>query len=989
MLRVCLVILAIFAGFLLNPVKAFDHTAITPERRSEAQHWADSVYQALSPEKRIAQLMMVAAYSNRGEGHKQKILNLVNQYGVGGLIFFQGKPTRQLQLTNTYQNNADVPLLIGMDAEWGMGMRLNQTMDFPRQMTLGAVQDHSLIKRMGRHIGQQCRRIGVHINFAPVVDVNSNPQNPVIHMRSFGEIPEQVAERASAYLDGLQQAGVMGVAKHFPGHGDTDRDSHKALPVLDQSRKELQRTELYPFRRMIKEHAGGIMSGHLAVPSMTGSDKAPASLSPKMIQGYLRDSLGYQNLVFTDALNMQGVTDQYGPARVAVKALQAGNDILLYPEAVPQAIKRIQFAVQNQAIDTAMLRKRVKKVLRAKYYAGLSEFNALAAEGVQDDLHSPEALDVKHQLAEGAMTLVKDPLELVPLKDLSKVSIASLAIGGSDENAFQDRLGQYADVRQFHLPHDAGAEAFSRMKAKLKDYNRVILSVHGQSFRVNQNFGLSEELIDQVNELAKDQLTILVNFGSPYALALYNNNQAVLQAYEGDKTFQEAAAQALFGGFKVTGELPVSVQDRYQAGDGIKTSDALRFNYTLPERLGISSAFLSHHIDSLVQTALEKEATPGCQVFVAKEGNVIFNQGYGHYTYGDTQAVNSQTIYDIASITKIGATVPMVMQLYEEDRIDLRDSLGKYLNRYLDSIKRDLQLKELLTHQAGLTAWIPFYRYTLNDQGFCDSNYCYRPNSFYSMQVAEDLYLQRGYRDSIWSTIAESEMHERGSYNYSDLGFFYLKKVIEQFLDRPFRQYARQEFFRPLGMNRTVFKPLEQFPLSRIVPTEDDDYFRHQLVHGYVHDPAAAMLGGVAGHAGLFSTTHDFAKLMQMLLNEGAYGGKRYFDPATVQLFTSQQYEDNRKGLGFDKPEPDTSKVSPTGELASLQTFGHTGFTGTCIWADPKHDLIYGFFSNRVHPDADNEKLISMDFRTKIQDAIYRSFLDENAIEKRQGQTVQ
>ncbi len=947
----------------------------------KANQWVDSVYQSLTLEETIGQLMMVAAYSNKGKNHRRHISKLVTKYSVGGLIFFKGSPTRQLQLTNTYQQKADVPLLIGMDGEWGLSMRLDSTMAFPKQMTLGAIQDKSLIKRMGRHIGRQCQRLGVHINFAPVVDVNNNPKNPVIHMRSFGEKPESVAHKARAYIKGLQQEGVLAVAKHFPGHGDTDRDSHKSLPVLKHDKARLYNTELLPFRAAVDQKVGGIMSGHLAVPAITGEKQKPASLSPKVVDDFLKDSMGFDGLVFTDALNMAGVTQKYGPSQVPLQALKAGNDILLYPEAVPDAIKEIKLAVQNNELRLKTIEKKVKAILKTKYWAGLSEWQPLKRKNLKKDLHQPKAIDVKDQLIEEAMTLVTNKKDLVPLKNLESHRIAAVSFANKAPTAFFQRLKQYAPVQTFHLNHNAGNNAIKKLNERLKNYNTLFISVHDQNSYDVKDFGLNSKLVKNINKLGSQNRSVLVNFGSPYALRLFEQtHEGVLQSYEDGETFRQVAAQALFGGITLRGKLPVSVGNRYTVGTGLKTGSAIRLNYTLPERVGISSSYLKTHLDSLARRAIRKKATPGCQLLVAKQNKVIYNKTYGHYTYDSQKDVKPSSIYDIASITKIGATVPIAMDLYESGDLHLDSTLGYYMNQYLDSIKRELRLRELFTHQAGLKAWIPFYRYTLNEEGFCDSNYCYDPNSFFSLQVADNLFLQRSYRDSIWQMISDSKIEGRGSYNYSDLGFFYLKKVLEQFLQVPFEKYVQHHFYDPLGMRNTSFLPLQHFPLPRIIPTEKDDYFRHQLIHGYVHDPAAAMLGGIAGHAGLFSNVNDFAKLMQMFLNGGTYAGKRYFDKKTIDLFTSKQYEDNRKGLGFDKPQMNPDKVSPASHLATKKTFGHTGFTGTCVWADPKHDLIYAFFSNRVHPTMENGKLVSMDVRTDIQDFIYRSFLSKEEL---------
>ena len=945
--------------------------------------WVDSVFRSLSLEEKIGQLFMVAAYSNRGEAHKKNITKLINQYHLGGLIFFQGSPAKQARLTNHYQQESQTPLLIAMDAEWGLPMRLDSTMAFPKQMTLGAIPGDSLIHDMGSTIARHCQRLGAHINFAPVVDINNNPKNPVIHMRSFGERKRSVANKGEAYLNGMQDNGVIGVAKHFPGHGDTDKDSHLGLPEIPHSKKRLDTLELFPFRQMIQAEAGGIMSAHLSVPALADKKGLPSSLSPSIINDLLRKELGHEGLVFTDALNMKGVTSQFVVGEIEKKALKAGNDILLFPKDIPAAVQSIRKAVQSGAIKKSQLNKSVKRILQAKYWVGLNDYEPVQVDGITKDLNNDEDQVLRNKLVKEALTVPKNKGDLIPYKNLALQDFAAVSIGAEAENPFHKRLKKYTEVKTFSLPHDASKMDFSVLRKNILEYDKVIISLHNLSEYDVKDFGLNQQIVEQVNRIADGTKNILVNFGSPYALKFFDHNEAVLQAYQDEKIFQKKAAEGIFGALSMNGNLPVGVNNKFQAGDGLKTASTDRLQYTLPERVDIESDSLNYHLDSLAERAVEKEATPGCQLLVAKEGNVIYNKAFGHHTYSKERSVKTDDIYDIASVTKVAATILAVMRLHDIGRINLNDSLGTYLTQNLDSTKADLTIKEVLTHQAGLEAWIPFYKYTLNERGFCDSNYCYNPNSFFSIQVAKGLHLQEDYRDSIWQMITQSKIEERGNYRYSDLGFFYMKRLVEKVIQVPFEEYLNKNFYQPLGMNRSAFLPRQHFNLSSIVPTEDDDYFRHQLLHGYVHDPAAAMLGGIAGHAGLFSNSNDLAKLMQMLMNFGEYGNKRYFSWPTIKKFTSKQFPDNRKGLGFDKPELRKDKISPTSNLASSSTFGHTGFTGTCVWADPHHELVYIFLSNRVHPTSENRKLIEMDVRTDIQSAIYRSFLNDAVIRKR------
>ncbi len=980
-------ILMLITGVSLKGGKEDFHEASTNQKNptDESNEWVDSVFQTLSLKEKIGQLFMVAAYSNKGERHKQNITQLIQEYHIGGLIFFQGSPTKQAKLTNYYQQQANVPLLIAMDAEWGLSMRLDSTMAFPKQMTLGAIPNDSLVYDMGSAIAEQCRRLGVHINFAPVVDINNNPGNPVIHMRSFGENKKKVAQKSKAYLNGLQENKVIGVGKHFPGHGDTDQDSHLSLPEIPHSKKRLENLELYPFRQIIKANTAGIMAAHLSVPAYESRENLPSSLSPNIIKKLLREKMGYDGLVFTDALNMKGVTNHFPVGEIEKRALKAGNDVLLFSKNIPTAVKTIRKAIEQGEIKKARLNKSVKRILQAKYRAGLDQFKPVKEKGLIDDLNQKKHQFLKNRLVEKALTALKNKANILPIEELALKDYAAVSIGAEKNNPFHQKLKQYTDITSFSLPKNPSKMDFSVLRQKLMDFDKVILSLHNLNEYDVDDFGLSNQTIDYINRLAEGTKNIMVNFGSPYALKFLNHNEGLLQAYEDGKVFQKKVGEGIFGALEINGRLPVSVKNKFNEGAGLKIEPINRLSYNLPESVGISSGVLNDKIDSLAQRAIDKEATPGCQILVAKEGNVIYHKAFGYHTYDKKRPVILRDKYDIASVNKIAATMLAVMRLHDIGRININDSIGQYLTENIDSLKSDLKIKEILTHQAGLVAWIPFYKYTLNKQGFCDSNYCYNPNSFYSVKVAQGLHLQEDYQDSIWQRITQSDVKGRGNYRYSDLGFFYMKKLVEQLIQVPFEKYLYRNFYEPIGMNQTRFLPRQHFALKHIIPTEKDDYFRHQLIHGYVHDPAAAMLGGIAGHAGLFSNSNDMAKLMQMLLNAGSYGGKRYFSWPTIKKFTSKQYEDNRKGLGFDKPELRPDKISPTSDLASASTFGHTGFTGTCVWADPRHDLVYVFLSNRVHPTRKNRKLIKMDVRTDIQSAIYESFLSEQIIKKRRS----
>jgi len=931
--------------------------------------WVDSIFNSLTDEQRMAQLFMVAAYSNRDEKHKEEILRLIQDYGIGGLIFFQGAPYKQAQLTNEYQSVSKVPLLIAIDGEWGLAMRLDSTIAFPHQLTLGAHTDTKQIYLMGKEIGRQCKRLGIHINFAPVADINSNPNNPVINDRSFGEDKLSVSLKALAYMEGMQSEGVMACAKHFPGHGDTDTDSHLTLPVINSDRKRLDDVELYPFKVLINNGVQSIMAAHLFIPKLDSTKNLASSLSPKVVTDLLRKELGFNGIVFSDALNMKGVSGFFRPGEVELKAFQAGNDVMLFAEDIPRAMKAFAEALKNSVIQREDLYSRVRKILYAKYDAGLNTYQPVVLQNLAKDLNQPSSLWLRQLLFEDAMTLLANKDNLIPFTRLDTLTFASLSVGASQQTPFQDMLGNYAPFEHFHIKKDAPAQQFDSLVSKLSKYKMVIAGIHDMNRQPSKNYGITESSVNFLKQLSQKTNLVVVVFGNPYSLKYFEDFNWLLEAYEEQDAAQQAAAQVLFGGISAKGQLPVTASEKFKAGTGLVTPLPIRLKYTFAEEVGIPSQYLST-LDSIVTSAIRDKATPGCQVLVAKDGRVIYNKSFGYFTYDSITPVKTTDLYDLASITKIAATTLSLMRLYDDRKFQLNRTLGDYLTGLDDSPLKNLIIKDVLLHQAGLKSWIPFYQTTIADSVF-GKFYNKEKKDPYTIGVAKDMFMRKDEMDSIYFQIRNSKLNPRKEYLYSDLGFYLFKQIIEKLTNEPLEDFTAQTFYKPLGLTTMTFRPLEKFPAERIVPTEDDKIFRKQLLQGYVHDPGAAMLGGVSGHAGLFSDANDLAILMQMLLNRGEYGGMRYFNPTTVSLFTKKQEEKNRRGLGFDKPEFDPYKLKSTAADASPRTFGHSGFTGTCVWADPDYNLIYVFLSNRVHPTADNQKLIQKNIRTQVHQAIY------------------
>lgn len=934
-----------------------------------ASRWADSVLKTMDNDQKIGQLFMVAAYSNRDSLHFKEISKLITNYHIGGLCFFQGGPMRQAQQTNLYQAKAKTPLLISIDGEWGLSMRLDSVVKYPKQMALGAISDNQLIYDFAKETARQCKRIGIHLNFAPVIDVNNNPKNPVINDRSFGEDKYRVAAKGIEYMRGMQDNGVMANGKHFPGHGNTDKDSHLSLPTLNRTKIQLDSTELYPFRELISRGLSSVMVGHLFVPSIDSTKNTASSLSQPIVTSLLKNDLGFKGLVFTDALNMKGVSSFFAPGEVDARALIAGNDMLLFTENVPNAFYEIKRAIADSLITMIEIEQRVRKILLAKYSVGLNKYQPVNMNGIYEDLNSNEAKIISMRLYENAMTLLANKNNLIPFVELENKSIAAVSIGADINNEFLNKCKNYADVTTFALKKDVSLNDFDFLGKNLEQYNTVIVGVHDMSRNESKNFSISKQTKDFLSNLTQHANVVVVVFGNAYSLRNFENLAPILLAYEDNDFTRSLAAQALFGGIQIKGTLPVTASEIFKGGDGYVTDPAIRFKYTLPEEVGICSKCLSQ-IDEIANKAIAEKATPGCQILVAKDGKVIYNKSFGYHTYEQTQVVKNSDLYDLASLTKILSTNLSVMKMYDEGELDFKKKFSHYLKYIKQSNKKYLMVPSLLTHTAGLAPFIPFYKESLLNNNADGPNYSKDSTAFYSIKVADKMFLRYDYPEKMKDIILKSEMKELGKYVYSDLSFYYLKEMVEKHYEMPIDQYNKKMFYAPLGLKTLGFQPLKKFTANRIVPTENDTIFRKQLLDGYVHDPGAAMLGGVGGHAGLFSNATDVAVIMQMLLNKGTYGGVQYFKPETVNLFTAKYNDKSRRGLGFDKPEMN-SKNSPTCKSASASTFGHTGFTGTATWVDPESGLVYVFLSNRINPSVDNKKLVEMNVRTDIQEVIY------------------
>ncbi|CAM3476516.1 glycoside hydrolase family 3 N-terminal domain-containing protein [Flavobacterium chungbukense] len=931
--------------------------------------WTDSIYSKMTLDEKLGQLFFANAYSNKDSVHVNKVKELVSKYNIGGIIFFQGGPVRQAKLTNIYQSKAKVPLFIGLDAEWGLSMRLDSTYAYPWNMTLGAIQDLNLIEKVGRQMGSECKRMGIHFNFAPVLDINTNPLNPIIGNRSFGESKTNVANRASAIMKGIQSQGVLCTGKHFPGHGDTAVDSHKALPTVSFTKEHLDEVEIYPYKQLFDEGLASVMVAHLNIPSLEPGENIPSSASYNVVTELLQKQLGFEGLIFTDGLGMKGASNFKPVGDLELAVLQAGNDIFLCPDDVPAALEKLKIFYANGQITEERLAHSVKKILHYKFKAGLNKYKPVDLKNLQKNLTSPDKDALQYSLFENAATVLKNKKDILPIKNLDQ-KIAYVKLGEDVNSAFVSTLKKYTEITEVSNTN------IDSLNKELKKYDLVIVSYHKVNKAWEKHDFSSNELFF-LNKIAENNKVILDVFAKPYSLLSiqnFDNIEGLMVSYQNSTISQIVSAEILFGAKSAKGKLPVSINDHFKVNDGIDTEKIDRLGFETPESVGMSSAILSK-IDAIAQKAIDGKMAPGMQVLVARKGNVVFQKSYGYQTYDKTLKVTNTDLYDVASISKMISTLPNVMQLYDKNKVELETKLGTMLPLFAKSNKKDISFKDLLNHYAGLIAWSPFYKSTLDAKGFPSDKY-YRKvaeNNF-TTKVADSLYIRNDYHDTIMKFIADSPISLKKEYKYSDFTFIILKDYLERATHQKLEDLSQNNFFNSLGMNYTTYNPLMKFDKKDIAPTEIDNYFRHQLIQGYVHDMATAMEGGVAGHAGIFSNAMDVAKMMQLFLQKGSYGGQRYFSEATFDTFNTCFYCDQgvERGLGFDKR---LGKDGPTCQCASKSSFGHTGFTGNMAWVDPENETVYVFLSNRTYPEVGEEgnKLAKEKIREDIQKIIYES----------------
>lgn len=954
----------LYAGFFLASVPA--------AAQLEKTQWVDSVFATLSLEDKIAQLFFISTSASDDPDKLERDLQWVKSHSPGGVLISGGGPNGTRLWLNHLQQHSRIPLLAGIHAEEGLGIVLDSTLVFPPMLALGAVHDDSLLFFMGQEIARQARQLGLHFNLAPSLNRSSSFQTPDLYYHSFGNDPAQIAARASLYAAGLHSGGLLPIAKYVPESRLEVSHYLNNRPVF----KTMQQDTVLPaLFRAVSPSLSGVYTSIQHNPIFPKGKRTIKPFMRKKTSGlpllysatWIKQYSSSRNLILTFMPELVTSLEKDEPGKAEWYAFLVGFDILIDPDKLPTAIRRLHHYFSRSPAQKVLLDDRIKKILSLKYDAGLAQYRP-AGDLPHKGLTTPQSVILKRTLYEESIALLTNRNEVLPLRHPDLLHPAIVCFGENMQTPFTERMRDYGRATIYPVRY---ATDTTGLVDQLSKHNVVIIAVYPYASNIQH---LLPGLLQRISNTV---LTVVCNFTSPENLPDPSSAHAILQAWVDVPEAQQGAAGIIFGALPARGKLPITA-GAYSEGIGLTTTaiDILRF--AEPEEAEMSREVLEK-IGNVAREAITGKATPGCQVLVARKGKIVYHRAFGWLTYDNQKAVNTRTLYDLASITKVAATLQAIMFLYEKGEIDLNKKVSVYLPDMIHSNKKDIILKDVLTHQAGLVPFEPWYPLTMRDTALLDHYYSRVPSPSYPLRVAPRLYAASHIRDSLWKWTLNSRMLEKPPrtpypFRYSDLSFIILHRLAEKMLNQPLDEFLRQNLYEPLGAFSLGFNPLDWADADNIAPTEYDKTFRKQLIAGTVHDERAAMMGGVAGHAGLFGNALDLAKLGQMLLQQGSYGGVRYLQPQTIRLFSTRQYENSRRGLGWDKPML-SDFTSPTSLYASPKTYGHTGFTGTCIWIDPEFDLIYIFLSNRVYPDRSN-KLITDNIRSRIQDLIYQAIFE-------------
>lgn len=929
--------------------------------QSPADRWVDSVFQTLNTDEKIGQLVMVRIDAQKKDD-VDRLFDLIRSDHVGGVIFTSGVgPVSHARLVNSVQGTTKVPMLVGMEATQGIGQAIDSVMKFPYPLVLGALRNDSAVYRVADATGRQLKQLGVHINFTSQVNLSFHDALYAERLMKYSDDKQRVLRRAELYMNGVQQHGVIVCLQHnpwSPASKDAIRTNLFYPGVPDT-------TLLSPYQWMVNRGVKGIHTTWLPFFYIEKNHGLLSNVSRVFTSEQVKRSLGFKGLTFTDIPALQEITEKARGGETEFLAFQVGNDILIEPRNLSATVRKFRKSLRKNVPLQQQLDATVRKILLAKYEAGLGEWRPIDIDTLANIDHTSRTL-FQQQLVRNSVTLVSNQPQLLPVTSLNRKTFATVAIGKESPNVFSRALAKYAPFDNYSIRKAGDTVAVPSMA----DYDVVILATFPQAPSI------LPELKQWLAKLDPKKV-IVCHFGDPLTMDYAQPFASVLTAYTDDEIGVRAAAQMIFGAMDANGELPATVNDQWKLGTHLPIRGVDRLSYVLPEEAGMDSRVLED-IARIAREAIDSAATPGCYVLVARHGKVVFDRAFGWLTYDNQEPVTDETIYDLASLTKVTATLQAVMQLAEKGQIDVNKKLSLYLPDLKETNKKDIILKDVLTHQSGLLPFIQGWPATTASDSA--KAYYYSPvqDEQYPLQVAPGMFARNAIRDSLWRWTLQSRMNDRQPrtpyiYRYSDIGSVIMHRMVNNVTRQPMESYLQENFYGPLGAYTLGFNPLKRFSDMRIAPTELDTIYRRTLVRGTVHDERAAMVGGISGHAGLFGTASDLAKVGQMLLNGGHYGDTKFFSPATVDQFIARQYETSRRGLGWDKTTNDWN--GPTSIWSSASTFGHTGFTGTCLWVDPEFDLVYVFLSNCRFPNR-SAKLLSLNIRSRIQDVIYQSIFE-------------
>ncbi len=910
------------------------------------QAWVKNTFAQMSLKEKCAQMIISAASSSdtnfESEDFKQ-LEKLVTDFNVGGLLFFRGSLYNQILVTNKLQALSKIPLMITEDFERGPGMRIEEIVQFPHNMALGATGDPSLTFLMGKYTARISRAIGVHMNFAPLLDINNDYRNPIINIRAYSDDPNIISWHGNAFIKGMQEDGMITTAKHFPGHGSTDLDSHEELPTIHLTEREFEHRDFVPFKEAISSGVQSIMVGHLQVPALDNREGIPATLSPYITHDYLRNKFNFKGLIVTDALNMKAVRDSFDYQEAAKLAVLAGNDFVLFPPDDSLAIEGIYNGVLSGEITEERIDESVLRILSAKKWLHLDLFNQIDYELASQIATSRDQQRLALEIAERSTTLIKDDDKLIPVNPDDYYQTASITLRGTsdrgslkEEKEFEKLVSDnFGYVKQHRLNLESSKRDYRKALSSAKKSDLVLLNLYLTSY-TNEDYDFidenQKEFIQNIIKLNKP--LILSNFGNPYLLLEFENTPSYLCSFSWTDAAQTAMFNSITGRNEISGKMPISIPGTdYSIGFGEKRKIQSIF---IPDTT-VDTNYNFSTIDSLVNGAIQDSVFPGAVVLIGHRKRVIYNKPFGHFTYDTTSTeMTVNAMFDLASVTKVTATTSAAMLLYDRGMYRLDQKVSSILPEFRGHGKENITIKHLLVHNSGLPAFKRYYK-------IFDT------------------------REQIVDDIMNTDLiFEPGTdYTYSDLGMITMQFIIEKLTGQPIDEFLRENLFDILGMQNTMYNPPPE-KWYYCVPSEVDNYWRHTTVKGKVHDENAFVFGGVAGHAGLFSTTSDLAKLMSLYVNNGEYKGKTIFQPSTMDMFTSIQTKYGDRGLGWGIKSVDG--YSSGGSKFSDTSFGHTGFTGTSIWVDKERGVFVILLTNRVYPTRENRKISS--FRPVLHDTV-------------------